>query len=158
MRSPFRYFNSSPEVIRLVVMMYVRYPEGVFQHVQHPAALKVHDDGSVGEPFRQLQSSIAITRKGPLPWDRRAWHFRRRRGLTFSELIPLACGGLDPASPYGRVQRLLFRGEDFSEAKAGTDLDTFHSESIEYSGADHRRLQWDLESLSLPITTLRCAV
>ena len=24
--SPFRYFNSSPEVIRLVVMMYVRVP------------------------------------------------------------------------------------------------------------------------------------
>ena len=26
MRNPFRYFNSSPEVIRPVVMMYVRYP------------------------------------------------------------------------------------------------------------------------------------
>ena len=26
MGNPFRYFNSSPEVIRLVVMMYVRYP------------------------------------------------------------------------------------------------------------------------------------
>jgi putative transposase len=26
MRNPFRYFSSSPEVIRLVVMMYVRYP------------------------------------------------------------------------------------------------------------------------------------
>ena len=26
MRNPFRYFISSPEVIRLVVMMYVRYP------------------------------------------------------------------------------------------------------------------------------------
>ncbi len=26
MRKPFRYFNSSPEVIRLVVMMYIRYP------------------------------------------------------------------------------------------------------------------------------------
>jgi hypothetical protein len=26
MRNSFRYFNSSPEVIRLVVMMYVRYP------------------------------------------------------------------------------------------------------------------------------------
>ena len=25
-KSPFRYFNSSPEIIRLVVMMYVRYP------------------------------------------------------------------------------------------------------------------------------------
>ena len=26
MVNPFRYFNSSPEVIRLVVMMYVKYP------------------------------------------------------------------------------------------------------------------------------------
>ncbi len=26
MQSPFRYFNSSPEVIRLAVTMYVRYP------------------------------------------------------------------------------------------------------------------------------------
>jgi putative transposase len=26
MSNPFRYFNSSPEVIRLAVMMYVRYP------------------------------------------------------------------------------------------------------------------------------------
>ena len=26
MNDPFRYFNSSPEVIRLVVMMYVKYP------------------------------------------------------------------------------------------------------------------------------------
>ena len=24
--SPFRYFNSSPDIIRLAVMMYVRYP------------------------------------------------------------------------------------------------------------------------------------
>ncbi len=26
MRNPFHYFNSSPEVIRLVVMTYIRYP------------------------------------------------------------------------------------------------------------------------------------
>jgi len=26
MRNPFCYFNSSPEIIRLAVMMYVRYP------------------------------------------------------------------------------------------------------------------------------------
>ncbi len=26
MRNPLRYFNSSPEVIRLAVMMYIRYP------------------------------------------------------------------------------------------------------------------------------------
>ena len=26
MQNPFRYFNSSPEIIRLAVMMYVRFP------------------------------------------------------------------------------------------------------------------------------------
>jgi transposase-like protein len=26
MQHPFRYFNSPPEVIRLTVMMYIRYP------------------------------------------------------------------------------------------------------------------------------------
>ena len=26
MKNPFRYFNSSPEIIRNVVMLYVRYP------------------------------------------------------------------------------------------------------------------------------------
>ncbi|MBT6202314.1 MAG: IS6 family transposase, partial [Rhodospirillaceae bacterium] len=26
MRNPFRYFNSSPDIIRLTVMMYIRYP------------------------------------------------------------------------------------------------------------------------------------
>jgi putative transposase len=26
MQNPFRYFNSSPEVIRLAVLMYIRYP------------------------------------------------------------------------------------------------------------------------------------
>ncbi len=26
MGNPFRYFNSSPEVIRFAVMMYIRYP------------------------------------------------------------------------------------------------------------------------------------
>jgi putative transposase len=27
--NPFRYFNSSPEVIRVVVMMFVRYPQSL---------------------------------------------------------------------------------------------------------------------------------
>ena len=31
MRNPFRYFNSSPEVIRLTVMMYLRYPVSLRQ-------------------------------------------------------------------------------------------------------------------------------
>jgi hypothetical protein len=36
MQNPFRYFNSSPEVIRLVVMMYIRYPRLNVSH-QHPS-------------------------------------------------------------------------------------------------------------------------
>jgi putative transposase len=31
MRNPFRYFNSSPEIIRLTVMMYIRYPKWLRQ-------------------------------------------------------------------------------------------------------------------------------
>ncbi len=31
MHHPFRYFNSSPEVIRLAVMMYIRYPSSLRQ-------------------------------------------------------------------------------------------------------------------------------
>jgi putative transposase len=31
MRKPFRYFNSSPEVIRLAVMMYIRCPLSLSQ-------------------------------------------------------------------------------------------------------------------------------
>jgi len=31
MQNPFRYFNSSPEVIRLTVMMYIRYPQSLRQ-------------------------------------------------------------------------------------------------------------------------------
>jgi putative transposase len=31
MREPFRYFNSSPGIIRLTVMLYVRYPPSLRQ-------------------------------------------------------------------------------------------------------------------------------
>ena len=31
MKNPFRYFNSSPEIIRLTVMMYIRYPVSLRQ-------------------------------------------------------------------------------------------------------------------------------
>ena len=31
MQNSYRYFNSSPEVIRLTVMMYVRYPQSLRQ-------------------------------------------------------------------------------------------------------------------------------
>jgi putative transposase len=31
MRNPFRYFNSSPEVIRVTVLLYIRYPPSLRQ-------------------------------------------------------------------------------------------------------------------------------
>ena len=37
----FRYFNSSPDVIRLAVMMYVRYPLSL-RHVEDP----LHERGT----------------------------------------------------------------------------------------------------------------
>ncbi len=40
MRNRFRYFNSSPEVIRLAVMMYVRFPLSL-RHVEDP----LHEPG-----------------------------------------------------------------------------------------------------------------
>ena len=38
MRNPLRYFNSPPEVIRLTVMLYIRYPLSL-RHVEDPLAL-----------------------------------------------------------------------------------------------------------------------
>jgi len=44
MRSPFKYFNSSPEVIRLAVMLYVRYPLSL-RHVEDLLAERGIDIG-----------------------------------------------------------------------------------------------------------------
>ena len=41
MRNPFRYFNSSPEVIRLTVMMYIRYPLSLRQVEDLPAEREI---------------------------------------------------------------------------------------------------------------------
>jgi hypothetical protein len=37
--NPFRYFDSSPKVIRLVVMMYVRYPLSVVSKQTYQATV-----------------------------------------------------------------------------------------------------------------------
>ena len=56
MRNPFRYFNSSPEIIRLAVMMYVRYPLSLRQveDLLCERGIDVsHEDGTVlVEPLR----------------------------------------------------------------------------------------------------------
>ena len=41
--SPFRYFNSSPEVIRLVVMMYVRFPLSAIAAQRRGIAVRARD-------------------------------------------------------------------------------------------------------------------
>ena len=55
MRNPFRYFNSSPEIIRLAVMMYVRFPLSLRQveDLRSERGIDVcHEDGEVlVEPF-----------------------------------------------------------------------------------------------------------
>jgi hypothetical protein len=52
MRNPFRYFNSSPEVIRLTVMMYIRYPHECSRWLNN----RVENSH---QPFRRRERSIA---------------------------------------------------------------------------------------------------
>lgn len=53
--NPFRYFDSSPEVIRLVVMMYVKYPLSLrnVEDLLHERGMDLPRDGTaVVEPLR----------------------------------------------------------------------------------------------------------
>jgi transposase-like protein len=47
MQNPFRYFNSSPEIIRLTVMMYIRYP------------LSLRQVENSHQPFRRREGAMA---------------------------------------------------------------------------------------------------
>tara|TARA_R110000868_G_scaffold143571_1_gene361802 strand:+ start:38918 stop:39085 length:168 start_codon:yes stop_codon:yes gene_type:complete len=50
MKNPFRYFNSSSEIIRLAVMMYIRFPLSLrnVEYLLHEAACI---DGSENQGF-----------------------------------------------------------------------------------------------------------
>jgi putative transposase len=52
MRNPFRYFNSSPEVIRLTVMMYIRYPQECGRWLNNRAE-------NSHQPFRRRERAMA---------------------------------------------------------------------------------------------------
>ena len=54
--SPFRCFNSSPEVIRLAVMMYVRFPLGALKGV----ALLSRTAGLIGHLQEESQRPIGF--------------------------------------------------------------------------------------------------
>ena len=64
MRNPFRYFNSSPEVIRLVVMMYIRYPLSLRQveDILHERGIDISH-----ETIRILRIGSPLW--GLVPWD-----------------------------------------------------------------------------------------
>jgi putative transposase len=55
MHNPFRYFNSSPEVIRLVVMMYIRYPQECGRWLNNRAE-------NSHQPFRRRERAMAKLR------------------------------------------------------------------------------------------------
>lgn len=46
MRNPFKYFNSSPEVIRLAVMMYLQFPLSLrsFKDLLHQRGIDIDRD------------------------------------------------------------------------------------------------------------------
>jgi putative transposase len=68
---PFRYFNSSPEITRLVVMMYVRYP----------LSLRNVEDLLAERGFDISHKTALVTAPGqcPLPPSRLRSHRRPRR-------------------------------------------------------------------------------
>ena len=45
-RNPFRYFKTSPEIIRLAVMMYIRFPLSLrkVEDLLHERGIKVRQD------------------------------------------------------------------------------------------------------------------
>jgi hypothetical protein len=69
MKNPFHYFNSSPEIIRLTVMMYIRYPfvaapgRGSVVRTRHRHLPR---DGTVlVEPVRSIVQGRVISTKTP---------------------------------------------------------------------------------------------
>ena len=83
--SPFRYFNSSPEVIRLAVLMYVKYPlslrnvEDLLHEARHRHQSR--DGAPLVEPVRS-----ALRRRHPAPaGEPHAGHVdRRAKGTPLS--------------------------------------------------------------------------
>ena len=62
MRNPFRYFNSSPEVIRLTVMMYIRYPLSLWERQECGRWLNNRAENS-HQPFRRRERAMAKFRE-----------------------------------------------------------------------------------------------
>ena len=64
--SPFRYFNSSPEVIRLVVLMYVRFPLSLrnVQDLLHERHIEISNEtrwywwNGFGPMFRTVREPV----------------------------------------------------------------------------------------------------
>jgi hypothetical protein len=59
MRNPFRYFNSSPEVIRLTVVLYVRYPLSPveFERQQNPRTEGIQKTRGYSDLWSVVQQS-----------------------------------------------------------------------------------------------------
>ena len=66
--NPFRYFNSSPEVIRLVVMMYVKYP----------LSLRNVEDLLAERGIDISHETVSYAGKSVTEWIKRRVSFRRR--------------------------------------------------------------------------------
>ena len=85
MRNPCRYFNSSPEVISLAVMMYVRYP----------LSLRQVEDLLFERGIDICHETVRYwwNRFGPLCID----------GLRSIGIVTSGAGGLYPSALYGRT-------------------------------------------------------
>jgi transposase-like protein len=72
-RNPFRYFGSSPEVIRLVVMMYVKYPLSPrnVEDLLHERGIDICHETVRFTPSNRRQVRVGLTApRSPLPMQR----------------------------------------------------------------------------------------
>jgi len=89
MRNPFKYFNSSPEVIRIAVLMYVKYPLSL-RNVEDLLA----ERGQHRHVYHKPEAQRPCLRRTRQPAEYLIWRKLWKRDIFAGER---AISGLEPA-------------------------------------------------------------
>ena len=110
MKSPFRYFKTSPEIIRLAVMMYVRFPLSL-RHVEDLLP-------PITEPSNYMDTYSSFADLAKHAEEGRDFEVRIQERLGTTVIIAPHGGGIEPGT------------SEIAEAIAGNDLSLYLFEGI----------------------------